>query len=1123
MCAGLAWVAGLGRGVLLAGIVGGGAAGLMAQQSNTAPVQTVTPSTVGTGAGAPAAEGPVIQTSPNGPLVPQASKTDTPQAPTGVGGAAKSQGTSNVTQGTTGVVKQSSNEPVVAQESALATTEWELQGLTISGIRFDGVGFAENDPLARSIREQVGKPLDPQTVRESVRKLYGTGRYRDIGVSGIRTGDAVTLIFTGTSRYYVGRVEIFGVKNDRLSSLLEYSTNLNPGTAFTPAAVGTATDLILQTLAQNGYYQPDVQAKTVADDVNQQMNVSFTIKIGVQARIGKVTLAGSDPGLTMEEFRKKAKLKQRQKVTRETTSNALTRLRNVYQKKDRLEATVALEKSTYDSPTKQLNYDFNANQGPVVKVSIEGIKIATSRVHLLVPVFEEGTVDNDLLNEGLFNIRDFLQRQGYFDATVTYKVEGAGSANESIVYSVDKGAKHKVIAVTLHGNKYFQTDLLKERMQVQKADAYLRSGRYSSTLLTSDVSSIESLYRANGFNDAKVTTSVQDVDKAPNGKPLKFAAIHVLLTIDEGQQQRFGTVALNGVDASRMQNVKALLNAQSGQPFSLITLSGDRDVVLSYYLSNGFEQAHIDIKQNKDAADPTKTDVSLNVTEGHQVFIKNVVISGDDRTKPRVVQSVLKVKAGDPLDQTALLETQRALYNLALFNEVNAAVQNPTGEAAQKNVLVQLTEAKRWDVTYGFGFEASTGTPSEGQISKASQIQLGLPPGQTYTQNGKAGVSPRVSLDISRINLFGTDKSLTLHTTYGLLETVATLSFNNPHLLGFKNLTGSLSGGYSNVQNISTFQSTTSQGDIRVTQKFRRTDTFIYDFEYRRVAVNAATLQVSANLIPQLSEPVRVGGPGITWFHDTRQPSPLDATKGSYTSISEFYAGAKFGSQVSFNRVDGTNSTYYSFGKRKYTFARNTRIGYENAYSANPNASNTECAGVLLTTNASCNAVPLPERLYAGGATSHRGFAINGAGPRDLQTGFPVGGSAVFVNSFEMRFPAPTLPYVGDNIAFVLFHDMGNVFQNPSQMFPSFLRFHQPNEQTCANVSGSIGTCNFNYFSHAIGSGARYKTPVGPIRVDFSYNLNPPKYPVIYDFNGSTPYEGQASHFNFFFSIGQSF
>ena len=181
-------------------------------------------------------------------------------------------------------------------------------------------------------------------------------------------------------------------------------------------------------------------------------------------------------------------------------------------------------------------------------------------------------------------------------------------------------------------------------------------------------------------------------------------------------------------------------------------------------------------------------------------------------------------------------------------------------------------------------------------------------------------------------------------------------------------------------------------------------------------------------------------------------------------------------------------------------------------------------AGNLLTTNPSCSAVPLPERLYAGGATSLRGFGINGAGPRDLQTGFPVGGSAAFVNSFELRMPAPTLPFVGNSLNFVVFHDMGNVFQNASDMFPSFLRFHQPNRDSCKNVLGvKVGTCSFNYFSHDIGVGARYKTPVGPVRLDFSYNLNPPIYPVIYDFENNPPHVGQAGHFGFFFSIGESF
>jgi len=518
------------------------------------------------------------------------------------------------------------------------------------------------------------------------------------------------------------------------------------------------------------------------------------------------------------------------------------------------------------------------------------------------------------------------------------------------------------------------------------------------------------------------------------------------------------------------------------------------------------------------------------------VFVNQVLLSGINHTRPAVVARQVKVHAGDPLDQSALLDTQRKLYGLALFNEVNTAVQNPDGDDPRKNVLLQLTEARRWDVTYGFGFEAETGTPQQGVINPASAILLGLSPSATYSQNGKTGVSPRVSLDVSRINLRGTDNSLTLHSSYGLLEEIANLTFQNPHFFGKPNLAMSVSGGYSNVQNISTFQASTLQGDYRITEKVRRADTIIYNFEFRRVAVNPATLQVSANLIPQLSQPVRVGGPGITWFHDTRDPSPLDAERGSYTSVQEFFASSKFGSEANFNRADVTNSTYYVFGKHKYVLARNTRLGFETTFGANPNVGSASCvtnyqptippgsATVnLLETNPSCNAVPLPERLYAGGATSLRGFGINDAGPRDLQTGYPVGGNAVFVNTTELRLPAPTLPFVGDSVAFVLFHDMGNVFTHIPDMFPSIQHFHQPDQQTCANVSNSFGTCNFNYFSHTVGMGARYKTPVGPIRLDFSYNLNPPVYPVIYDFNGAAPYEGQAGHFNFFFSIGQAF
>ena len=1068
--------------------------------------------------GVPAGSTPV-PTAPRGKpgIVPDAATQQTGAA---TGQAAKPAGTSR--------------EDSLAGVAPLVKTVWQYGGTPVDKIEFSGVTFSASDTLPGELAQKAGEPLDPQKVRQSLRRLFASGRYRDIDVRAVPDGNALTLVFAGTARYYVGRVVILGVKNERLTSLLEYGTKLDPGTAFRKGALEAGEEGIRQVLIQNGYYQPAVKSISQRDEVNQQINVTYTVAVGPQARIGNVLVEGKDPGLTEKEFRKKGKLKRKTRVTRDTTSDALTKLGAVYQKKDRLEAAVTLEESKYDVGRKQLDYKFLANQGPIVKVVTEGVKFSKSRLHLLVPIFQEGTIDNDLLNEGTHNIKDYLVQAGFFDATVEVKVIGEDTPSERVVYSVVKGKKHKVVSVTLVGNKYFDTDTLRERMKVQKADLYMPSGRFSPGLLSSDESSIQSLYRANGFSEAKVTSKVQDIDEL-NGKELKNAEIRVTITIVEGTQQKFGEIKLAGIGGDREKYIKPLLNAQTGQPYSLITLSGDRDAILEYYVSNGFDQARVEIKQTKETADQTRTDVALDVTEGQQVFIDKVLLSGVVRTKPKLVEEQLRVHNGDPLDESALLESQRNLYNLALFNEVVAAVQNPAGDAPRKNVLVQVTEARRWDVTYGFGFEAQTGQPATGTISPASAILLGLQPNAVYQQNGNAGVSPRVSLDVSRINLRGTDESLTLHTTYGLLEKVATLSFTNPHLLGRPSLTASVSGGYSNVQNITTFQASTLQGDFRVTQKVRRADTFIYDFQYRRVLVNPASLQVSANLIPLLSQPVRVGGPAITWFHDTRQPSPLDAVKGSYTSVQEFFADSKFGSQTNFNRMDITNSTYYQFGKKKYVFARNTRVGFENQFGGNPNIGNASCGVTatqnLLQTNASCNPVPLPERLYAGGATSHRGFGINAAGPRDLQTGYPVGGSGVFVNTFELRLPPPTLPIVGNSVSFVLFHDMGNVFDHVGDMFPSIKRFHQSTSAaTCSPIAANgtlkpeaFGTCDFNYFSHAVGLGARYATPVGPIRVDFSYNLDPPYYPVIYDFNGSNPYLGQTPHFNFFFSIGQSF
>jgi outer membrane protein assembly factor BamA len=983
-------------------------------------------------------------------------------------------------------------------------------GKTVVAIEFRGVPESALDPLPKQLPQQAGQALDPQKVRQGLRMLYASGLYDGIALQGEAVEGGVKLIYAGTARAFFGTTTVTGVKSDRLTSQLERSAGLDTGTAFSPGEVDKGAAAILQSLETSGYREAKVTSSTQADPAHGLMNVLYIVATGEQARIGDVSSDG-ETGLTPPEFRKLSKLKTDRKVTQDTTRNALKGLRTHYQKQDRLEAKITLEKELFQPPVNRVDYGFLVDRGPVVKFVVDGAKISRGKLESLVPVFQEGSVDEDLLNEGSRHLRDYFQEHGFFDAKITHRVEQPDAATEVITYDVVRGSRHRVGEVQIKGNRYFDTATIRERLSVTKADVLLRYGRYSTGMVSNDVDAITNLYQSNGFRDVKVTSDVQDEDKQPRFFSGKLSLLNVTYTVEQGPQSKFGTVNITGLKYLTDEEIRKMMNTTAGQPYSLLNLSGDRETILNYYLEKGFENAQLDVSQTPDKNNPQVIDVTFRISEGQQVFIHQVFISGLKYTRPYVVQRELQIHPGDPLNQSALVETQRRLYDLALFNQVDTAIENPNGAQTYKNVLLELQEAKRWDFTYGFGIQAQTGNPNTNCPSVATLLQLGIDP-STYhcSPEGKTGASELVSFDLTRINFNGRDQTVTLHTVYGSLEQAATLIFTNPHFLGDPNLSFSVSGGYVSDQDVTTFASSRLEGDVQVQQIFGRTasrrplDTLIYRFAFRRVKVDPQSIQVSADEIPLLSEPVRVGGPGVTYIRD-RRDSPLDAHRGYYFTVQSFLSSSVFGSQADFARFDGTYSSYYSFGKRRWVLARSTRYGAELAYG-----------GLAYRT------IPLPERLYAGGATSHRGFAINQAGPRDTQTGYPLGGASALVNTTELRTPPAQLPVVGNNLSFVIFNDIGNVFQDPGGAISSLGNWRQPNRGTCANLATTGGLCNFNYLSTAVGLGLRYSTPIGPIRVDLSDNLNPPVYPVLVDpIHG--PHIGELNHVNFFFSLGQSF
>jgi outer membrane protein insertion porin family len=1019
--------------------------------------------------------------------------------------------------------------PPAPQREEQTSTITRYEGKVVGTIQLPGVAPRDWAHLLQLLPQKQGEPLDRNQVRDSIRALYATGRFADIQAEIVPSGDGVTLTFTTSANFFVGAVDVEGAPSNRPTpNQIVNAAKLQLGELYTHDKLERALENIRQLMQEDGYYKARVTAESTANPATQQTDILFHVTPGAQARVGVTTVTGSS-GLSTDDVQSIAHMRQGDRVTARRVSDALQHLRKKFQKQNRALAQVLISEQKYHAETNVVDFTFQIDPGPLVVIYASGYKVSRGVLKKEIPVYEENAVDDDLLNEGKSNLLDYLQTKGLFDAKVDIRKE-SDPKTLRVIYQIDPGPVHKLVLVDIKGNKQFMdTKSLRSRMQIQPATRFLPHGRYSADLLKSDVAMLDGLYRANGFRQVQIQTKVDDNYQGRENR------LVVDVLIDEGPQTLVGELNIAGNQSIAAADLPEA-RTKSGEPYSEEDLANDRQRILNYYFNNGYPNATLEITTKVSAKGANLEDVTYTIQEGERFTVDRVMVAGTEHTRRYVVRREVQVHEGAPLNQQGLLDTQTRLYDLGIFSQVDAAVQNPEGTDPLKNVIVQVQEAKRYTFTYGVGLEFATGEPG----------------GSTASQ-GTTAVSPRVGLDVTRLNFWGRDQTLTFQSHVGRFEQRGLISWTVPKLFDNDKLKLIYTIFYDNSLDVATFTSQRLEGKIDLRQQFGSTgseygtragpNSLTYRFDFRRVKATDFAEGFSPGEIALLSLPTRVGGPGFTFIHD-RRDNPLESTKGDFFTLDAFVASSYFSSQADFGRALAQNSTYKAFGSKgrpghEFVFARSTSIGLQQPFRGtrivppgacpiNPNTNETVCENVSL--------IPLPEEFFAGGGNSHRGFGLNQAGPRDPGSGFPVGGTALFVNNLELRLPPITLPYLGEGFGLAIFHDMGNVFTAPHDMLKGVLRWHQPNPTQCLSSDGTPNQQCFTYFnnsgydytSHAVGIGVRYKTPIGPLRFDFGYNLNPTSY-----FQGLLPFnaEGQPTafesqrlrHFNVFFSIGQPF
>jgi outer membrane protein insertion porin family len=412
-----------------------------------------------------------------------------------------------------------------------------------------------------------------------------------------------------------------------------------------------------------------------------------------------------------------------------------------------------------------------------------------------------------------------------------------------------------------------------------------------------------------------------------------------------------------------------------------------------------------------------------------------------------------------------MLANESQLYNLGVFDWAEIDPRRRITTQSQEDVLVKVHEAKKNDLTYGFGFDVINrgGSIPSGTVAVPGLPTVGL--SKNFKTSQKTYYGPRALLEYTRKDLWGRAETLGFTALGARLDQRGQITFTDPYFRGTNWSASANIGGEHDAQN-PIFTSLIGNFGLQLQHALNEDKTMNMFLRYNYSQTGITDL-VIPGLVPAEDMHVRLSTLSATFVRDTRD-FQLDAHKGIYETFEADFNPSSLGSNFNFGRFLA-QTAYYKKIPDNIIWANSVRLGFATAFTGH---------------------VPLSQSFFTGGPSTLRGFPLNGAGPqRQIPVcsvgetsgcpliSVPEGGNQLFIVNSEFRIPVP----LKQGLGVVPFYDGGNVFRT--------IGFH-------------------GQYTNTVGLGFRYATPVGPVRIDFGYNLNAPA--------GVKP-------FQYFITIGQAF
>jgi outer membrane protein insertion porin family len=887
-------------------------------------------------------------------------------------------------------------------------------GTGIASLSFRGDAPVDEHRLAALTDLAPGRTLKGEAVRTSLRNLFATRLFSDLAVeaSPSPAGSIVVVVFSAAPR--IERLTISsGVP---ASGRILDAVGLGPGNPWQTDLEPRYEAEIARILREEGYFDPKIATAVGAGADDTSVDVRFDVEKGPRALAGAPRFSAPLAPLDETTLLAKAKSKRGRPYRGTAAREDAERFAAVYRKAGYSRAEVRLDDERYDAASAIVTPHYALFVGPRVVLKVTGEREKVVRAHPDSPWTRGEPSDEDslqLLKEGL---RRTYQEKGYARAKVDVTFETTAD-EELVAFAIEKGERWTISSVKVTGADSLRRTDVFGALQMRPR-GLLESGRYVDGDAVADRDALEALYRANGYRYARVSPPAATEGASRD-------TLEVTFKVEEGLRTIVATRTVTGIKTVPEDVLLPRLAVRPGLPYSESTVSDDAALLQSLYVERGYVDAKVESSARfLDPVPPEgeRAEVTYTVTEGRPVTFGKTILRGNRRTQPFIVEDRLANKEGSPFSLTKLIETQQNLARLGIFQKIEVSTFPTDPESMSRAVVVTVSEARPWSITYGIGAEYQPQAPG-------------------------TDLSARLSLGLSYNNLFG--RALEVSGE-------GRISNRDPRII-LSARDRSLFGGRVPLS-VAAYRTNDFFSDIEV----KRTGAFL-QAEYRPSTTLRTGLRYQYELVEASSDPglgadQRANQPsrissvagGVTW---DRRDDPLNPRSGTFLAADIKYAFPFLAADADFTKTLLQAALYRPYRTTRLVFSVRGGIIW-NRQSCPPELREKEtCSPNLI--------VPVPERLFAGGSSTHRAFPRDNLGipEKTLKDGVGVGGTAELIANAEWRIP------LASGFEAALFFDLGNVWADPDDVTLGQLR------------SGA-------------GFGLHYQTPVGPIRLEYGVKLD---------------------------------